>query len=81
VALQVGDSSVGTLPEVDNFFEASFQRNWEFGLTSKLAAFYKESTPGLDDETYGSSALKTPVNIGTVKITGVEMALTYSSQD
>jgi hypothetical protein len=80
VALQVGDSSAGTMPEVDDFFEAAYTRSWEFGLTSKLAAFYKESTPGLDDETYGSSALKTPVNIATVKITGVEMALTYSDQ-
>lgn len=79
VAQEVGgEATSGTLPERDDLYEISYQRNWEFGLTSKLAAFYKEASPGLDDETYGSSSIKTPVNINTVKTTGVELALTYS---
>ena len=78
IASQVGDSSAATLPERDNFYEAAFIRHWPFSLSTKLAAFYKEGLPGLDDETLGSSSVRTPVNIGTEKITGMELAMTYN---
>jgi hypothetical protein len=68
----------GTLPERDKFYEAVYSRSWGYGVTSKLAAFYKFATPGVDDATIGSSALKTPVNIDTVRTTGLELALSFS---
>jgi hypothetical protein len=77
-ATQVGDSASGTLPERDHFIEGVYSRNWEFGLTSKFAAFYKRATPGLDDETLGSSSIKVPVNIEVVRTAGIELSLAYS---
>lgn len=74
----IDTSAVGTLPERDLFYEASFQHRFDFGLSSKFAAFFKHSTPGVDDQTVGSSAVKTPVNIATVNTEGIEMGLTFS---
>jgi hypothetical protein len=78
IASQLGGNSGATLPERDHFYEAVYSRNWEFGLTSKLAAFYKNVSPGLDDEALGSSAIKVNVNIANVRTTGLELALAYS---
>ena len=39
---------------------------------------YKDATPGVDDETVGGSAIKTPVNIQEVKTQGIELGLTYN---
>jgi len=78
IASNVAAGTEGTQAERDNFFEAVYNRNWEFGLVTKLAGYYKLAQPGLDDQTLGSSAIKTSVNIATVKVTGVELALTYN---
>jgi hypothetical protein len=79
IAARVGSAGRGALPERDHFFEAVYTRNWGAGVTSKLAGFYKISTPGVDDATIGSSAIKTPVNIDTVRNVGLELAVTYSA--
>ncbi|MGA9363957.1 MAG: TonB-dependent receptor [Bacteroidota bacterium] len=79
IAINVSTSLTPTLPERDNFYEAVYTHNFPSGLRSKLAAFYKDSSPGLDDQTVGNTAIKTPVNIETVKITGVELGLSFSS--
>lgn len=72
-------SATGTAAEKDDIYEASITHTFDFGLTSKLAYFRKESAPGLDDQTVGSSAIKTPVNIAQVHAAGLEVALTYSN--
>ena len=78
IALNVSNTLVPTLPERDNFYEAVYTHGFDFGLRSKLAYFYKDATPGVDDETVGNSAIKTPVNIEEVKTQGIELGLTYN---
>ncbi len=79
LAGKVANAGEGALPERDHFFEAVYARNWGAGISSKLAGYYKLSNPGVDDATIGSSAIKTPVNIDTVRVSGIELALTYSA--
>ena len=78
IALNVSNTLVPTLPERDNFYEAVYTHTFDFGLRSKLAYFNKDATPGVDDQTVGNSAIKTPVNIAEVKTQGIELGLTYS---
>lgn len=68
-----------TLPERDDFCEVAYTQSLPFGVRTKFAAFYKQGQPGLDDQTIGSSAIKTPVNIEVVKTTGLELGLDFSS--
>jgi outer membrane receptor protein involved in Fe transport len=72
------NTTTGTLPERDQFYEAVYSRSWGYGVSTKVAGFYKLATPGVDDQTIGSSALKTPVNIDTVKTSGIEFSLSFS---
>jgi outer membrane receptor protein involved in Fe transport len=81
VATLFGNSSSPALPEKDNLYEADYIRNWLNGFNTKLAGFYKESSPGLDDETLGSSTIRVNVNVNQVKVTGLELALTYEIPD
>jgi hypothetical protein len=81
IAANVSTTLEATLPERDDFYEFTYTRSFPLGLRSKVAAFYKKGTPGLDDQTIGSSAIKTPVNIEVVKTTGLELGLTYSSDE
>ncbi|MFZ1979311.1 MAG: TonB-dependent receptor, partial [Bacteroidota bacterium] len=69
---------VPTLAERDDFYEAVYTHLFVFGLRSKADVFYKYATPGVDDQTIGSSAIKTPVNIAQVRTTGIELGLSYS---
>jgi hypothetical protein len=78
IAINVSNSLAPTLPERDDFYEAVLTHIFPPGIRSKFAFFYKRSTPGLDDETVGSSAIKTPVNISLMHITGLELGLSYS---
>jgi hypothetical protein len=61
-----------TLPERDHFYEAGYVHRFPFGLVSKFAGYYKQSTPGIDDNTVPGTAIVTSVNIAHVKITGIE---------
>ncbi|HZK75529.1 MAG TPA: TonB-dependent receptor, partial [Candidatus Kapabacteria bacterium] len=76
---QYGDVLGGTLAERDNFYEAVFTHSFDFGLRAKLEYFKKDATPGVDDASIGSSAIKTPVNITTVHTQAIELGLSYSS--
>ena len=46
-------------------------------MTAKLSAYYKESSPGIDDNTVPGSAIVTSVNIDQVKVTGLEGVLQF----
>jgi hypothetical protein len=81
IALNVSSTLTPTQAERDDFFEAVYTHAFSGGLRGKLASFYKYSTPGLDDQTVGNSAIKTPVNISTVRTTGVEIGLAYNSPE
>ena len=78
VATAVGDSSTATLPERDQLYEAGILHNFLYGLTGKFDFFYKQSTPGLDDETLGSSEIRVNVNINRILVRGLEFTLTYN---
>lgn len=81
IAVNVSSSLTPTLPERDDFYEAVYIHNFPIGLTAKFQGYYKLASPGLDDETVGNSAIKTPVNIQTVHLSGIEMGLSYSSPE
>ncbi|MDP4193290.1 MAG: TonB-dependent receptor [Bacteroidota bacterium] len=81
VASQFGKVTSPALPEKDDLYEISLLRNWKNGFSSKLSGFFKFASPGLDDQTLGSSTIKVNVNINEVKVTGLELALIYSDQD
>lgn len=78
VATAVGDSASATLPEKDNLYEVGILHNFSYGLTGKFDFFYKNSTPGLDDETLGSSEIRVNVNINRIIVRGIEFSLTYN---
>ena len=78
VALAVGDSAQATYPEKDNLYVVGIIHNFLNGLTGKLDYFYKDSSPGLDDETLGSSTIRVNVNISHVHVRGIELSLNYS---
>ena len=77
IATAVGDSSTATLPEKDNLYEAGIVHNFDNGLSVKISYFHKDSSPGLDDETLGSSTIRVNVNINRVKVSGIELSLNY----
>jgi hypothetical protein len=79
VAAQLGNNAAPTLPEKDNLYEIDLIRNWKNGFTTKFAGFLKESSPGLDDQTLGSSTIRVNVNINKIIVRGIELALTYSN--
>ena len=69
---QGGVATAPTLPERDNFYEAGYVHRFPFGLVSKFAAYRKESSPGIDDNTVPGSAIVTSVNLAKATITGIE---------
>ncbi|HJQ11905.1 MAG TPA: TonB-dependent receptor [Gemmatimonadaceae bacterium] len=69
---QQGQVAEPTLPERDHFYEAGFLHRFPFGLVSKFSGYYKQSSPGIDDNTVPGSAIVTSVNIAKVKIAGIE---------
>lgn len=81
IAATVSRALEPTMPERDDFYEAVYTHVFAFGARVKAAGFFKQSTPGIDDQTIGSSAIRTPVNIERVKTTGLEAGLSYSSPE
>jgi hypothetical protein len=69
---QGGKATDPTLPERDHFYEAGYIHRFPFGLVSKFSAYYKHSTPGIDDNTVPGSNIVTSVNLADAKITGIE---------
>jgi len=69
---QGGVAAAPTLPERDDFYEVGYVHRFRFGVVTKLSAYHKRSSPGIDDNTVPGSAIVTSVNIGQVRITGIE---------
>ena len=72
---QGGVAAAPTLPERDNFFELGYVHRFPFGVVTKLSAYRKKSTPGIDDATVSGTAIVTSVNIAQIRVTGVEGVL------
>lgn len=69
---QGGVAAAPTLPERDDFYEVGYVHRFPFGVVTKLSAYHKVSSPGIDDNTVPGSAIVTSVNIEHVRITGIE---------
>jgi outer membrane receptor for ferrienterochelin and colicin len=69
---QGGVAAEPTLPERDNFFELGYVHRFPFGVVTKLSAYRKKSTPGIDDATVPGTAIVTSVNIAQIHVTGIE---------
>jgi hypothetical protein len=72
---QAGVVANPTLPERDHFYEFGYIHRFPVGVVTKLSAYHKQSTPGIDDNTVPGSAIVTSVNIDQVRITGVEAVI------
>jgi hypothetical protein len=72
---QAGVATSPTLPERDNFYEAAYIHRFPVGVVAKLSTYFKESAPGVDDNTVPGSSIVTEVNIARVRITGVEAVI------
>ncbi len=69
---QGGVVAAPTLPERDDFYEVGYVHRFPLGVVTKLSAYHKRSSPGIDDNTVPGSAIVTSVNIDQVQITGIE---------
>ena len=70
-----GAAGEPTVPERADFFEVSFIHRFPSGVVSKLSAYRKNSSPGIDDTQLPGSAITTDVNIGQVHVTGIEAVI------
>lgn len=77
-SLASGAATQPPLPERDDLYEIGYAHAFLIGLEGKMDFFHRRASPGLDDATIGSSAIKTPVNIDKVFTTGVEAGLSFS---
>jgi outer membrane receptor protein involved in Fe transport len=74
----IADSGVvtePTRPERDNFYEVGYVHRFPAGLVTKLSGYYKQGSPGIDDNTVPGSSIVTSVNIDKVWTTGIEGVL------
>jgi hypothetical protein len=71
-AADSGVVAAPTLPERDHFYEIGYIHRFPFGVVTKLSGYYKESSPGIDDNTVPGSAITTSVNLAKVHIRGIE---------
>jgi hypothetical protein len=78
LASKLGTAGAPNVPEIDNLYEAAYNRNWDSGFNTKFAFFHKKATPGLDDQTLGSSTIRVNINIADVQVNGLELAATYT---
>src|SRR5882724_4614561 len=69
---QGGVVAAPTLPERDDFYEVGYAHRFPLGVVTKLSAYHKRSSPGIDDNTVPGSAIVTSVNIEQVRVTGLE---------
>ncbi|MGE5430610.1 MAG: carboxypeptidase-like regulatory domain-containing protein [Syntrophomonadaceae bacterium] len=81
VAYMFGNNAAATMHERDNLYEISFLRNWQNGFSTKFSGYYKQASPGLDDQTLGSSTIRVNVNIAQVRVSGFDFSLTYTSPE
>ena len=73
---QGGQAGQPTYPERDHFFEVGLVHRWPgAGMSLKLDAYHKESTPGVDDNTLPGTAVTADVNVAKIRITGLESVL------
>ncbi len=77
IASSAATSGQPTLPQRSDWYETGYLHDFGFGLRMKLDAYYKFSSPGLNDETLGNSAIDAEVNVQSVHTTGIELGLSF----
>ncbi len=78
ITLASGGGSVTaspTLPERDSFWELAWVHRFLAGVTFKLDGYWKDSSPGIDDNTIPGSAITTDVNQANSHVRGVEVVV------
>jgi hypothetical protein len=78
-ASTTGATGIPTIAERDNFYEAVYSHHLDEGVNVKLAYYLKNSSPGVDDEVIGNSAVDIPFNLQFVKSQGIEAGVSYSA--
>ena len=74
-AADSGVATAPTLPERDDFYELGAVHHFAGGITLKLDGYLKTSLPGIDDNTVPGSAIVTSVNLGEVRVRGIESVI------
>jgi outer membrane receptor protein involved in Fe transport len=67
--------STPTVPERDDFYEFGLTHRFPVGLVLKLAAYQKNSSPGIDDTQVPGTAITTNINIEHIRVQGIEGVL------
>jgi hypothetical protein len=79
----VGSGSVTagpTLPERDSFWEAAYIHRFPLGISGKIDGYWKDATPGIDDNTIPGTAITTDINQHDSHIRGIEAVLAANPQ-
>ncbi len=79
IASSAAYSGLATLPQRSDWYEAGYLHDFGFGLRMKADAYYEYASPGLNDETLGSTAIDAEVNVQTVHTTGIELGLSFEN--
>ncbi len=79
IASSAAYSGVPTLPQRSDWYEAGYLHDFGFGLRTKADVYYKYSSPGLNDETLGNTAIDAEVDVQTVRTTGIEWGLSFEN--
>ena len=72
---QQNQATTPTLPERDSYYEAGYIHRFPAGVVTKLSGYYKQSSPGIDDNTVPGSSITTSVNLHDIRVTGLEAVL------
>jgi hypothetical protein len=65
-----------TLPERDAFYEVAWIHRFPVGVITKLDGYWKDSKPGIDDNTIPGTAITTDINQANSHVRGIEAVLT-----
>ncbi|HXY31589.1 MAG TPA: TonB-dependent receptor [Gemmatimonadaceae bacterium] len=76
-AAQAGAAGLPTVPERDHYFEVGAVHRFAGGIVLKVAGYYRNDAPAVDDNTLPGTALTTTVNIAHVRVAGIESALEF----
>ena len=68
--------ATATLPERDAFYELALIHRFPLGFVMKLDGYWKDSKPGIDDNTIPGSAITTDINQNDSHVRGIEAVVT-----
>jgi hypothetical protein len=73
-------SASPTLPERDAFYELVYVHRFPLGTVFKLDGYWKDSKPGIDDNTVPGTAITTSINQGDSHVRGIESVVSVNPQ-